>query len=132
MSSDAYSVEIPRGKCASGRPWKSTQQKRFSSVKREGLLKHMSKNLEIKMMEKQKKEAIKALECCLKDETRAKKLEEKQKREENQRRRAANEMKNASYQTLTNEKLKGMSKKQLRMVRKTVVNKDGQVQLAKL
>jgi len=44
----------------------------------------------------------------------------------------ANEYKNSEYQELTHGTLKGMSKKQLRMVRKTAMNKNGQVELVNL
>lgn len=44
----------------------------------------------------------------------------------------ANEYKNSEYQELKHETLKGMSKKQLRMVRKTAMNKNGQVELVNL
>ena len=44
----------------------------------------------------------------------------------------ANEYKNSVYQELKHETLKGMSKKQLRLVRKTAMNKNGQVELVNL
>lgn len=44
----------------------------------------------------------------------------------------ANEYKNSVYQELKHETLKGMSKKQLRMVKKTAINKNGQVELVSL
>jgi hypothetical protein len=43
-----------------------------------------------------------------------------------------NEYKNSVYQELKHETLKGMSKKQLRMVKKTAMNKNGQVELVSL
>lgn len=54
----------------------------------------------------------------------------KTKREEKAKRKAENELKSASYQVLANpEKLKQMSKKQLRQIKRTRVNKDGVVEL---
>jgi hypothetical protein len=41
--------------------------------------------------------------------------------------RLANEMKNSSYQIIDPIKMKHMNKKQLRSIKKTTVNKDGQV-----
>eukprot|EP01035_Chromulina_nebulosa_P016916 gene16916-22407_t len=41
----------------------------------------------------------------------------------------ANEYKNSLYQVINPSKLKTMSKKQLRLIKKTSVNKNGQVEL---
>ena len=64
-------------------------------------------------------------------EVRAAELKAKRERAvEKQRRRAENELKGASYQVISNpEKLKRMTKKQLRQVKKTRVNKDGVTEL---
>lgn len=120
---------IPAGRPKSGRFWKTKETKRFSSMKREGVLKFMSTSLEVKMAQKRKEQVAKALEAQMKEETKRKILEKKARAEENQKRRMANEFKNSSYQTLNTEKLKGMSKKQLRSVKKTVMNRNGQVEL---
>ena len=51
-------------------------------------------------------------------------------REEKQRRRAANEMRSAVFQTISDPtKLKRMSKKQLRSVKRTTVDAKGRTQL---
>jgi len=122
-------VEIPAGMPKSGRFWKPKQTKRFSAMKREGVLKFMSTSLAVKQANKRKEITARAVEAQMKDETKRKILEKKARTMDNQKRRMANEFKNASYQSINTEKLKGMSKKQLRQVKKTVMNKNGQVEL---
>jgi len=64
-------------------------------------------------------------------EARAEELKAKRERAvDKARRRAENELKGASYQVISNpDKLKRMTKKQLRQVKKTRVNKDGVTEL---
>ena len=124
--------EAPRGLPKSGRFWKNTQTKRFSSVTRQGVLSHMSKPFAVKQEQRVRQAQIKAIEAQMRDATKQAILEKKARREENQRRRMENEFKNSSYQSLNAEKIKGMSKKQLRQVKKTVMNKNGQVELVGL
>jgi rRNA-processing protein CGR1 len=58
------------------------------------------------------------------------KAEAKEKREEKQRRRAENELRTAQYQVISDPaKLKKMSKRQLRQVKRTTVNAKGQMEL---
>ena len=125
-------VVIPEGKPKSGRVWKTKQTERFSSIKREGILKHLSKSYEYKQANKQKLLLARALEAEMKEATKQKVMEKRARKEENLKRRAENEYKSASYQSINNEKLKGMSKKQLRNIKKTAVNKHGQVELVNL
>ena len=132
QESNETTLEIPQGRPKSGRVWKTKQTKRFSSIKREGILKHMATPLLVKEAARVKKMQIRAIEAAMKDNTIQKKLEIKLKREEQQKRRMANEYKSASYQSINTAKLKGMSKKQLRQVKKTVMNKNGQVELVGL
>jgi rRNA-processing protein CGR1 len=123
---------IPAGMPKSGRFWKTKQTQRFSSMKREGVLKFMSKPLEAKQAQKRRDAVAKALEAQMRDESKRVAMEKRARILENQQRRMANEFKNASYQTINTEKLKGMSKKQLRQVKKTSMNKNGQVELVGL
>ena len=56
-----------------------------------------------------------------------------QRREEKRKRKIANEMKSSQVQEIVHtDKIKRMNKKQLRKVRKTRVNDDGEVEFATL
>lgn len=120
---------IPDGVPKSGRPWKIKQTVRSSAQLKQGVLRHLAKSFEEKEKDRQKKLLVKQLEKEMSEERKSSKLAEKVRREEQQKRRQENEYKNAITQELRPEKLKGMSKKQLRSVRKTSVNKQGQVEL---
>jgi len=120
---------VPFGKPKSGRTWKVRETCRASTFSRQGVLSHMSKSLEVRKREKEKKEQAKAFENFMKEEKKMKSDAEKERREENKRRRTMNEYKNSVYQVINPEKIKNMSKKQLRMIKKTSVNKSGQVEL---
>lgn len=66
----------------------------------------------------------------LREARQAEIAERRERQLEKQRRRAENELKGASYQVISDPtKLKKMSKKQLRQVKKTRVNKDGVTEL---
>ena len=125
----AVAEVIPDGRPKSGRVWKTKQQARFSTIKRSGMMNFLCKTREEKEVKRIAHQNMKELEKELKDEKKAKLAEEKRKREERNQRRLANEYKNSVYQVIKPETMKGMSKKQLRMVRKTAVNKSGQVEL---
>lgn len=128
-SSVAKSSTIPMGKNKSGREWKTLQTKRSSSKTRVGVMEHLSTTYEEKQKLREKKDRVKIIEQQMKDD-KAEKLDlEKKRREERQQRKIANEQKSTSFQMINPTKLKGMSKKQLRMIRKTSVNKFGQVEL---
>eukprot|EP00607_Mallomonas_marina_P003263 CAMPEP_0182427744 /NCGR_PEP_ID=MMETSP1167-20130531/19156_1 /TAXON_ID=2988 /ORGANISM="Mallomonas Sp, Strain CCMP3275" /LENGTH=132 /DNA_ID=CAMNT_0024610193 /DNA_START=253 /DNA_END=651 /DNA_ORIENTATION=+ len=117
------------GKNKSGREWKVVQTKRASAQTRMGIMEKMSTTYEEKQKIKEKKDRVKAIEQQMKADRIAKQEEEKRIKEERQQRRIANEQKSTSYQMINTGKLKGMSKKQLRMIRKTSVNEFGQVEL---
>jgi hypothetical protein len=73
---------------------------------------------------------VKALEKSMKEEKENKKQVEKARREEKQKRKMENEYKSSIYQEINPSKIKGMSKKQLRMIKKTSVNrKTGKIEL---
>lgn len=116
---------IPQGR----RWWKQSHKERFSMVRYKST-KPLSSSWDKKLKLRKERETIKELE----DQLRTKKAEalqmERDKRAEKRKRKAENEMKNVSTQVIRKtEKLKSMSKKQLRMVRKTQVDKEGNVKL---
>jgi len=128
-SSLSVASVIPEGKPKSGRVWKKKQQTRFSTMQRTGMMSFLCKTREQKDAQRTAHKNMKELEREMKEEKKAKIADEKRRREEQQKRRQANEYKNSVYQVIKPETMKGMSKKQLRMVRKTAVNKQGQVEL---
>jgi hypothetical protein len=123
---------IPEGRPKSGRTWKVKQKTRASTQNRQGVVAHMAKTFEEKERLRMEKERMLSYERELKEEKKQKIADEKTRRDEQQKRRMENEYKTSVYQTLRPEKLKGMSKKQLRMVKKTAMNKNGQVELVEL
>ncbi|KAJ0401049.1 hypothetical protein ATCC90586_004154 [Pythium insidiosum] len=123
-------VEVPRGRPVSGRPWKTTQKTRFSSAKYKGT-KTLSTTWEEKIAMRAKSKELKELQSEIKARRQAEKDEKKRAREEREKRRAENELKSASVQVISRtNRLKSMSKKQLRNIRKTIVNKHGVVDQA--
>jgi len=120
---------IPDGIPTSGRTWKVKQTRRSSTLHRSGVMSHMNKSFEEKKAAKEKMERIKAFEKDIKEE-KLKKIEaEKARKAEKEKRRVENEYKTSVYQVINPSKLKTMSKKQLRLVKKTAVNAAGQVEL---
>jgi hypothetical protein len=116
-------------KAKSGRDWKVVQNNRHSKMFRQGTVSNLSKTHEQHNAERARKKHLKELETEMKEEKKQKVLDAKSKREEQQKRRMANQLKTASTQSINPEKLKGMSKKQLRNIRKTAMGKDGQIEL---
>ncbi|TMW67112.1 hypothetical protein Poli38472_012228 [Pythium oligandrum] len=120
--------EIPRGRPVSGRVWKTTQKTRFSSAKYKGT-KVLSTTWEAKLAKRAKTKELKALQDEIKSRRQHEKEEKKRAREEREKRRAENELKSASVQVISRtNRIKTMSKKQLRNVKKTIVNKHGVVE----
>lgn len=123
---------IPKGIIKSGRTWKSEQTTRTSTQKRHGVSGHLATSYEDKKKQRQLKDEVKQLEKEMIDDIKAKKAAEKLRREEQEKRRMANEFKTATFQEIKPQKLKGMSKKQLRSIKKTAMNQNGQVELVPL
>lgn len=122
------SVVIPEGKPRSGRVWKKKQTYRSSAQHRKGVLGHLSKTYEDRLLAKQREKEVREFERELREQTNKKKENERLRREQLTFRRLENEKKAGTFQEIKPEKLKTMSKKQLRAIRKTSVNKNGQVE----
>lgn len=111
---------------ASGRWWKPKQGERFSMVKIKPQKKTMSTSWKKKMDKRKRKQQMKEYERSLIEARQQRIEDQREARLERQKRKAANEFKSASVQVIKNpNKLKKMSKKQLRMIKKTKVDKDG-------
>ena len=123
---------IEDGRPKSGRTWKKKQTQRFSSQKRAGVLSHLGKSFEVKDRMRKEREQMKALEAELRANSKALKVAEIAKKEERKKQKMENEFKSSSYQVINPSKMKSMSKKQLRMVKKTAMNKNGQVELVNI
>lgn len=114
------------GKPKSGRKWKRIQQTRASASG-----KPKSKTA---WAQKQKRrrdaKRVKEMEKELVERKKQKKREARERREENARRKLENEMKSAHVQEIVKvDKLKNMSKKQLKHIRRTSVRADGTMEL---
>lgn len=107
--------EKVKGRCKSGRFWKS-ERDRFSSINK---VKGLKQSLKQRQRIKEQKERAKALEVALKEATKREKEELRQRQEENKKRRDENQKKNEVVQEIKNlSKLKRMKKKQLRLLAK--------------
>lgn len=113
----------------SGRDWKPKQSTRFSSQFRQGAVFNLSKTEKYHAAERARKAQVKELEREMNQERKAKEALALEKRKEQSARRAKNQFNSAQTQAINPEKLKKMSKKQLKMVRKTVMGKNGQIEL---
>eukprot|EP00523_Entomoneis_sp_CCMP467_P002562 CAMPEP_0168743114 /NCGR_PEP_ID=MMETSP0724-20121128/13393_1 /TAXON_ID=265536 /ORGANISM="Amphiprora sp., Strain CCMP467" /LENGTH=163 /DNA_ID=CAMNT_0008790701 /DNA_START=32 /DNA_END=523 /DNA_ORIENTATION=- len=118
---------VTQGRNVSGRSWKTPSQNRASSLKitkKNNQTKSWQKRQELKRL---RQEQI-ALQKEIQEEKRQEAIRKKERRLENEKRRAENEFNNTqkAAQTLNyntaNLKLKTMSKKQLRQIKKTRLN----------
>lgn len=89
---------IPDGIPKSGRIWKKKQTVRSSTIKRQGVLKHLSNSFEKKRLLEQQQKQTKEYEKELRNETKQKKIDARLRREENQKRRMENEYKSVVVQ----------------------------------
>jgi Cgr1 family len=121
---------VPKGRNVSGRSWKTSVQKRASSLVTTKI-NNRTTSWETKIAEKQLKQQIQQLQKEMAEQKRADILLKRERRLENEKRRAENEYKNIqnasrNVQSLNTAKLrttlKAMSKKQLRQVKKSQVN----------
>ena len=117
----------PKGQNASGRNWKLRPQKRASTIVTKVSTNNRSKPWDKRRAEREARKAAKERETELRDEMRQAAIAKKERRLENERRRAENEFNNAQKfaQNLgrnADTKMKAMSKKQLRQIKKTRMN----------
>nr|CCA26559.1 conserved hypothetical protein [Albugo laibachii Nc14] len=123
MTTDAF-----RGRTKSGRCWKKNQTGRFSSTHLK-VSRTLSTTWEKKLEQRGKKQELQRLQSDIRERQDQLKEEKKRHREEKQKRRQKNELKSMSVQSLSKpHRIKSMSKKQLRNIRKSVVNKQGVVE----
>jgi hypothetical protein len=119
----------PEGIPKSGRNWKPKQVVRHSAMLRRGISSGLSKTQARHASDRARKEQLRELEAELKQERKDKEAAVKEEREEKSKRRLGNQYKSSEFQVINPEKMKSMSKKQLRMIRKTSVGKHGQIEL---
>ena len=121
-------AKIPRGKPVSGRSWKKVQRTRFSAVKTKAR-KEFNSTWDEKLAVRSKLASLKELQQEIKDRRQKEKEGRIEAKAERERRRKENELKSAQVQVITKtHKLKGMSKKQLRQIKKTRMNKNGVIE----
>ena len=106
----------------------SNQCTSFSSIIRNGTPKLKGGSWDHKEQERSERARVKALEVSLKAETEAKRVAEKERLIEQRKRRAEAALKNSAVQTIKDaNKIKRMSKKQLKNIKKSVINNDGTI-----
>jgi hypothetical protein len=119
-----------RGANKSGRPWKTVKKEKASMTIYKPLKKTIGSTWEKRQAEKLKIQEAKELQQEILEKKREKIELEKKKSEERRKRKAENELKSAKVQVMSHpEKMKKMSKKQLRSVYKTRMGDDGVVRL---
>lgn len=89
---------IPDGIPKSGRVWKKKQTFRTSTLKRQGILQHLSSSFEKRKLLEVKTKQMKEYERELREQTRMKKVNERTRREEKQKRKMENEYKTVVVQ----------------------------------
>lgn len=133
VSKEAVKVvfkNVPRSTPASGRWWKPVQKQRFSAMKVKNKKSGINRSWARKLAERQRRKEMKELEAGLKALKEQKQEQERLKRAEKRKRKAENTLKNVRMQPIKNiAKLKKMNKKQLRSVKKTRIDSEGNVQL---
>eukprot|EP00568_Trieres_chinensis_P004471 CAMPEP_0183307376 /NCGR_PEP_ID=MMETSP0160_2-20130417/17296_1 /TAXON_ID=2839 ORGANISM="Odontella Sinensis, Strain Grunow 1884" /NCGR_SAMPLE_ID=MMETSP0160_2 /ASSEMBLY_ACC=CAM_ASM_000250 /LENGTH=180 /DNA_ID=CAMNT_0025470951 /DNA_START=55 /DNA_END=597 /DNA_ORIENTATION=- len=117
----------PKGRNVSGRSWKLRPQKRASSLVTKVATNNRSKSWQRKAEEREARRLALEREREMKEERRKAIVEKRDRRLENERRRAENEFKNAQRSAMVlgknaDIKMRAMSKKQLRQIKKTRMN----------
>lgn len=118
---------ITRSLPAGGRWWKKIQNEKTSMIVYKANPKTLSTSWERKMEIRRKREALKAFEAEQKAKHDEHVAQMREKRLEKRRRAAENEFQHGAYQTINADKIKRMSKKQLRNIAKTQMDNDGVV-----
>merc|ERR1712039_1166123 len=109
------SSSVPKGKCKSGRFWKSERDRFRSTIKSRGLKQSLQQRIRIKEEKAMARQVLQRLH----DEKKRSIGEKKARREENAKRREENAKKAEVVQLIKNpNKIKRMKKKQLRMIAK--------------
>ncbi len=115
-----------KGRNVSGRKWKMRPQKRTSSIVTKAAINRASTTWEEKEAMRARRKAVKEHEDEIKQRDADERAEKKARREEQEKRRAENEFKATQMQQLNlskvGTKMKAMSKKQLRLIKKTRMN----------
>ncbi|KAJ3044623.1 hypothetical protein HDV00_001549 [Rhizophlyctis rosea] len=106
--------DIPRGKPVSGRPWKAVQTQRHSSMRAKSVRPGWAKQVE----ERKRKAILKAIQDEIIEGKKAEKEKKKQEATEREERKKANEAKGEVVQKISAAKLKRMTKKQMRQLKK--------------
>lgn len=120
-------LDKTKGRNVSGRSWKVRPQKRASTLIKTKV-NNRSKTWEARKQDRLARKEVLEVQKQMQEERRQSAIEKKERRLENERRRQENEFKLAQKmsQTLNYDKagtkMKAMSKKQLRQIKKTRVN----------
>uniref|UniRef100_A0A7S3JW15 Coiled-coil domain-containing protein 86 n=1 Tax=Aureoumbra lagunensis TaxID=44058 RepID=A0A7S3JW15_9STRA len=115
-----------RGRPVSGRTWKHVETKRSSSIKAKAVIPSWSS----RSAEREARKLIKEKESELIAARKERLASAKKRREEKKARRQKNEFKSSSYQVISNQHtVKALSKKQMRMIKRTRMSKEGQIEL---
>lgn len=117
----------PKGRNVSGRSWKTRTQRRASSLVTQTKANNRSSSWEKKTAERKARTAVMEREKEMKEDRRQAVIAKKERRLEQEKKRAENEFNNAqkASQKLGKNadlKMKAMSKKQLRQIKKTRMN----------
>ncbi|CEO94603.1 Coiled-coil domain-containing protein 86 [Plasmodiophora brassicae] len=108
-------AEVPRSRPVNGRVWKTIQKSRHSSTMRTGAAGSFAKRLQ----EREKLQAARIQQQALIEEIKATKAEERRRRAQKRATKEANEKKSQVVQVISDtSKLKKLTKKQLKMIRK--------------
>ena len=118
--------DVVHGAPKSGRKWKRVQSTRSSASGKP----KSSAAWERKQKRRRDAKRLKEMEKEMVERKKQKKREMRERREENARRKMENEMRSTHVQEIVKvDKLKNMSKKQLKHIRRTSVRADGTVEL---
>eukprot|EP00123_Amoebidium_parasiticum_P006056 comp17114_c0_seq1/m.15894 comp17114_c0_seq1/g.15894 ORF comp17114_c0_seq1/g.15894 comp17114_c0_seq1/m.15894 type:complete len:122 (-) comp17114_c0_seq1:326-691(-) len=113
----AKAASVPpkvKGRPKSGKVWKEEKQ-RFSSLVG---VKALRKSFAVKQKEREEKARLKAIAKELLEAQKKEKEDKRLRREEQEKRRLENEKKNEIVQKISTSKVKKMSRKQLRTIKK--------------
>ena len=127
IDTGVYTSRNPlQGNNVSGRPWKNRPQKRTSTMITKTKLNNKASSWDAKATEQRRKKEIREREAGLKAEKKEEYRVKRERDEQREKRRMENELKSSKVQAMNVDKIGGkmrtMSKKELRMVKKSRVN----------